>query len=465
MFTSRHRTSSRKNLRALPCALVLAMIASGLIAPDTLAVTNPPPEIVVKPNSVAVHAGFGVTISERKITVLPGACWVNDRPVHMKHARVVALPPCPPQHFNNEQLTFSKDSRGGEYAVLPACIGNKETKLGVTDSLAANSVNLRISDGGRTLLAGKDYNASPSGVITKIKGGALQGVSKCYASYAVNMHRVDSIAVDESGNLRFATGNPEKWAALPPVVPANFLPLYNVYSTTGKNITAEDILGISHEPMPITLTKQREKNNECLKHVLEKLKQGKAVRIAFWGDSITFGTGASSPEQSYVSVFARALRQRYPKADITIDRQGLVNANTSIRGNTLYQDVLAKSPDLVIIEFLNDMLFPALTVGDRYVQLIKAMKMVKCDVLLIAPHLPSAEFVPETSPHGHGSLTYTKMVRTLVQSDPNTAFCDVAARWQHLPKEGLKGESLLVDGVHPSNRGHEIYAEELIKCF
>jgi hypothetical protein len=176
MFTSRQKNISGKNLRALACALLLAMIGSALISPNSHAVTNPPPDVVVKPNSVAVHAGFGVTISERKITVLPGACWVNDRPVHMKQARVVVLPPCPAQRFNNEQLTFSKDSRGGEYAVLPACIANKETKLGVSDSLAANSLTLRTADG-RTLLAGKDYNASASGVITKIKGGALQGVS------------------------------------------------------------------------------------------------------------------------------------------------------------------------------------------------------------------------------------------------------------------------------------------------
>jgi lysophospholipase L1-like esterase len=467
VFKLHKQTPVRQAGKRFLLAGIVAFSTVALAVPESGAISGSSGETGVVPNSVQVHEGFAAQVSGRKITVSPGSCWVEDRPIRMKQARVVELPPCTTVPVNGEPLVFGKDFVGNEFAILPGCMANNQVKLGVADVLVPQSLVLRSSQdaSGKTYVAGKDYNVSTTGSVTKVKGGTLQGVKTCYASYSVNMHRVDTIAVDETGNLRFATGKQAKWAAVPPVVPADFLPLYNVYSYTGKNIAADDIMGISHEPMPIMLTKQREKNKEALKETLEKLKQGKAVKVAIWGDSITYGTGASTLEASYVSLFAKRLRQKYPKAEIIIDREGLSNANTALRGSTFYQDVLCKNPDIVIIEFLNDMLFPARTVGDRYVQLFKAVKIVKADCLIIAPHLPSPNFVPERGPNGNGSLTYSEMLRNLVATDTNTAFCDVAARWEHLPKEGFKRESFLVDGVHPSDRGHEMYAEELMKCF
>lgn len=469
MLPVKRQFSSTDAARAIACCAAIA--ATLFTAPASVAVSGVQNVgdggNVVSPNSVKVREGLAAQISGRKITILPGYCWVDDTLVQIKQARIVEQPVCSSQSMPVEQLTFAKDFAGHEVAVLSACIANKEMKMGVGDVLTPQSLVLKSGADAhsRTYMPGKDYAVSTAGAVTKVKGGALQSVKSCYATYSVNMHRVDSIAIDDSGNLRFATGKPAKWAAVPPLVPQDFLPLYNVYSYTGQSIGQDDVVGVSGEPAAITLTKLRDHNREALKDTLAKLKQGKSVKIAIWGDSITYGTGASSVDKSYVSVFIKRLKQKFPQAQITVDREGLANANTSLRGGTFYQDVLSKSPDLVIVEFLNDMLFPAVSASDRYVQFIKAIKIIHADAMIIAPHLPDPNFVAERGVNGNGSLTYCDMLRSLWKGDPTMALCDVAARWEHLPQEGLKRESLLVDGVHPSDRGHEIYAEELIKVF
>jgi hypothetical protein len=43
---------------------------------------------------------------------------------------------------------------------------------------------------------------------------------------------------------------------------------------------------------------------------------------------------------------------------------------------------------------------------------------------------------------------------------------DASARWEHLWKEGLPYLTLLDNTInHPDDRGHRIFAEELLKCF
>ena len=46
------------------------------------------------------------------------------------------------------------------------------------------------------------------------------------------------------------------------------------------------------------------------------------------------------------------------------------------------------------------------------------------------------------------------------------ALADASARWEHLWKEGIPYVTLLRNGInHPDDRGHALFADELMRCF
>jgi hypothetical protein len=60
---------------------------------------------------------------------------------------------------------------------------------------------------------------------------------------------------------------------------------------------------------------------------------------------------------------------------------------------------------------------------------------------------------------------YVQFLREVSRKD-HLALADAAARWQHLWKEGIPYITLLNNGInHPDDRGHQIFVEELMKCF
>ena len=46
------------------------------------------------------------------------------------------------------------------------------------------------------------------------------------------------------------------------------------------------------------------------------------------------------------------------------------------------------------------------------------------------------------------------------------AVADASSRWGHLWREGIPYVTLLTNGInHPDDRGHALFADELMKCF
>lgn len=127
-------------------------------------------------------------------------------------------------------------------------------------------------------------------------------------------------------------------------------------------------------------------------HILEKLKTGQRVRIAFLGDSVTEGCfeGDARPEdQQYVyhTRFCNMLRERYPNAQIE-------STNAGIGGNTagmglfrMETDVLARKPDFCVVCFgINDTTCCAL---NRFTSRLRVAKSL---LATMAPHTDAAAF-------------------------------------------------------------------------
>jgi len=61
--------------------------------------------------------------------------------------------------------------------------------------------------------------------------------------------------------------------------------------------------------------------------------------------------------------------------------------------------------------------------------------------------------------------TYVKALAAFAERH-NLALADASSRWGHLWREGIPYVTLLHNTInHPDDRGHRLFAEELLKCF
>ena len=90
------------------------------------------------------------------------------------------------------------------------------------------------------------------------------------------------------------------------------------------------------------------------------------------------------------------------------------------------------------------------------------------ELILITPH---RTFFPQDVEQ-HPAMLHEEDRRPYVANlirfaeEHGLAVADASARWSHLAAEGIPFCTLLRNGLnHPEDRGHAIFAEELMKCF
>ncbi len=102
-------------------------------------------------------------------------------------------------------------------------------------------------------------------------------------------------------------------------------------------------------------------NNARMKAVLERIKSGKAVKMAIIGGSVTEGAGPANFTDGYAYQFYREMKAKYAPGDgknFTFNNAGL-SGTGSLVGAVRYQkdvvEVCGGAPDLLVIEFaVND---------------------------------------------------------------------------------------------------------------
>ncbi len=118
-----------------------------------------------------------------------------------------------------------------------------------------------------------------------------------------------------------------------------------------------------------------------------------------------------------------------------------------------------------MVEFVNDADLDISRVDDLYGEILSRLRDLGAEVILCTPHFTSMEMMgfraltePDRRPYVHALRRFT--------DSNHIALADVSARWEHLWKEGVPYVTLLSNAInHPDDRGHRIYAEEVLKCF
>ncbi len=92
-----------------------------------------------------------------------------------------------------------------------------------------------------------------------------------------------------------------------------------------------------------------------IKGVMRRAMEGKTIRIAFLGGSITEGYSASEHEKCYAALTYQWWEKRFPDAKIRYINAGIGGTSSQYGVARAERDVLSELPDLVFIEFsVND---------------------------------------------------------------------------------------------------------------
>jgi lysophospholipase L1-like esterase len=242
--------------------------------------------------------------------------------------------------------------------------------------------------------------------------------------------------------------------------------------------------GTNPEMFPLTETPNQARTVTTpgrIPKTMAKIKAGKPVTIVSWGDSVTVGGDASDRNRTrYVKVFEHRIKEKFPNADITVEtvavggsnsRQWLyperydVNANPRV-AQCRWDLIEEARPDLVTIEFVNDSGLRSQALFDPvYDDILDRLRKLGAEVILITPHFTMPGMMGFKHLREKEKRGYVLNLRRYAE-EHGLAVADASARWEHLWREGIPYVTLLRNGInHPDDRGHALFADELMKCF
>ncbi|MBP5738064.1 MAG: hypothetical protein J6X38_03155 [Abditibacteriota bacterium] len=335
---------------------------------------------------------------------------------------------------------------------------------------------LRKEPGGKPLVLGKDFTVSdPFALLGLTADSAASPDETLYVSYIYSLLRIDSVFVTPEGKIALAKGKPSVNLPEQPKAKPGCLRLANIYIPyRSVSVKPEDIYPVV-EGADKAKTLSRQGN---LAKTMAKIKSGQPVTIVCWGDSVTQGGNASTPDMVYVKVFERMLKAKFPKADITVINESVGGSSSlnwlrpdkyPFQGNgfcDFEQRVAVHNPDLVTMEFVNDSGYTPEMLDEAYTDIKARMDRLGAEYILITPHFTTPYWM------GFDDMRAAKENRSYVfyaldwAEKNGYGIADASSRWAHLGKEGIPYITLLGNTLnHPNDYGHNIFAEELMKCF
>lgn len=196
------------------------------------------------------------------------------------------------------------------------------------------------------------------------------------------------------------------------------------------------------------------------------------LKIVYFGDSIMVGQYLP-PECSWVSLVTERLQLDNQDLDVSY-RNNSVSGDTSLMGLLRFPaDVQEHYPDILIIQFgLNDcncwktdlgvsrvseILFPIILKE----MLLRARNLAIPRIVLMTSHPTLKGKMCNNKEYELCNLRYASIVRALALEE-QVVLCDIRNEFKvRLTKYGCLASYLLEDGIHLSEKGHQLYSEIL----
>ncbi|MBI5693250.1 MAG: hypothetical protein HZC55_24495 [Verrucomicrobia bacterium] len=427
-----------------------------------------------KPAPPAVPGIAPFAIEDDTLVVPAGLYRIGGgREVRVTAAARLAIAPVDIVTVRDEELQLSPEKPGGFFTGTKLA-GTRAANIGAFRSLIEESVALR-TPAGRPLRPGEDYLVSAPFALLGL--GSRPGVTaadKVLATYAHYRQRIDLVAVDAHGAPFLVPGVPHVATPAIPSAPAGATPIATVYRPFGaRTLEAVHVFPIVATARDATTTTTRGR----VPRTLAKLERGEPVTVACWGDSITVGADVE-PSEAWANRLRTELSARFPRARLTHRNHSIGGTKTAQwlhNGNfpglpkqnpekCRFDLVLAEKPDLVVMEFLNDITFGEDVLETTYARIHEAFAARGIEWILVTPSqkVPS-DFNLAEMKDGQPRLLDAFLRRFADRH--GYALADTAARWKHLYREGIPYFALFANAYnHPNAFGHGLFIEEILRC-
>lgn len=421
------------------------------------------PAFLSAASSEVVNA-LTITSTGSAVTISPGTCRIDGKEVQVTAPTTFDIKPTSPETISDERyiLTDEAPVKWAKGTHLKALYAGGTA---VPDSLVSGSVIVKTTDG-KLLAEGRDYQIDNRwAALARLPNGSIAPKQEVLISYKKGLQRLDAVIVGPDGKVALLQGKPALTCPPLPQAPAGSMHLANIYVLANtQTIEPWQILPVGPafaEPDAAEETSR----SAYVKRTLDKLRAGEPVTIVTWGDSVTCGGDASSTATAYANLFISRLRERFPKSQIKHINAGIGGTNTIQRLVGLTTDVLSHKPDLVTIEFVNDMGFPEDVIRKNYASIFKQIRDANADILLITPHFTMPEMMRCPHPRGPETRETVQLLRKVAEEN-QVGVADTSRRWAHLEAEGIPYGVLLVNGInHPNDYGHELFVKDLLTFF
>ncbi len=437
----------------------------------------------------------------RQIRIDSGSVKVDGKTRQIK-ATTIVIPDSPGQNYKNEAFQLVRPTQDNSLSWQRTPMGVKVCGLAVPNLLVKDSLQITPIQGQepQLSLARPKHTLDEKWGIILAAHDSEKVTEEVLLNYTVRQQRICTIAADRAGNLHLIEGKLSKGSPSPPQVPDGKIALLNVLAPPfDADLKNEDLMLIKSKATdavyPWTFADvehsyesmaQKKENRVSLQKTIQKLREGSPISICFIGDSVTFGCCASSKSEHFTSLLVQKLRQKYSSSSISFNvfAKGGSNSTTQFKNylerfsisnisklkvsesGVRNSPAVQAKPDLIIVEFVNDLSLPEEQIAENYSLFAAAMRAQGTEIIICLPHLVNPTFYGLKSSEwlAIAQKPYYSVI-TKLASQKKFAIANVANRTLMAQEEGLKPELLLADGAnHPNDRGHEIYAEEIMNC-
>lgn len=412
-----------------------------------------------------VREGLGVVpAGGMKLKVMPGVIDVDGVPVSVTDEVVLEVRRPRRIEVRDEvhTLTDVVPRRYGQGTPLLHC---RSRSITVADTLDPDSLVVKAANGpdAERYQKGVDWRADKQWAqLGRLPDGRIGADTKVYVDYAFSLMRIDTIEVRSDGRVLLREGDEHRMVPQPPRTDMLARGLCNVFVPYHcAELTDEQIYPLG-PPFPEPVQAECDAKSALIPESRRKLSAGEPFTILFWGDSVTCGGDASSPETAFPLGFASWLRTRYPRTPISYVNAGTGGWNSKSKLPLFQEEVIDKKPDLVVIEFVNDMGFDRETIFANYTEAVSRIRAIGGEVIVLTPHFTRPDWM------GSGITMRTKEPRAAVTylkefcAENHVGLADASRRWEHLWIEGIPYLTLLYNAInHPDDRGHKLFIDEL----
>jgi lysophospholipase L1-like esterase len=415
----------------------------------------------------AVVEGMEITCGKQSITVGSGRCQVNGASVKVEQT-VIKIDPAELVSVANEWHVIGDQPPNTWHGGTRFIAGRSAT---FPDSatrpnpvrLVSDSVKVYEQEGERGALytLDKDYALDVEwGAIRRLPTGSISENQRVAVSYTYPVRRIDLIEVHPNGQVVLKRGTPEPDLALVPSATKDCLVLATVYRAYhAQEVLPEHIFVVN----PIKAAEVATQDNKPVAKTLAKLRAGQPVTIVCWGDSVTEASDVQPPEARYVNLFGERLRARFPKSEIKVINAGIGGTSTQGRLAAYQQEVLAYKPDLITVEFVNDMGLPMDVLRSNWASAVEQAKANGSEFVIITPHFVMPAWMNKPFSRGGENRPNCFAMRQFAK-ELDVGLADAAQRWEMLEFAGIPYETLELNGInHPGPQGQALFVDELLR--